>query len=296
MHLQTIAAFTDFSASAERALDRAAIVAAHHGANLRLQYVAHAPHHRFDDPHARLEQRARQLARRHEIPVMAVRAGTGDLVRDALAASAHADLLVLDRGVSPSYSLWPLRSGRALAPILRASGCPVLVVQREPLAAYQHMLIAVDFSDSSASLLRYAGALQGDATIEIYHAVDTRDEAKLRSAEASARAVDAYRKQVREKARRRMLPLASTFDARRNRVAAVIGAGDPARELAVQHEAGGCDLIAVGYTRRPLLLDWLLGSTAGRLLGRVECDVLIFPTRFALPQARMAARGGPLPA
>ena len=284
MHLQTIAAFTDFSAAAEQALDRAALVAAHHGAGLRLRYCTDTPDPRFADPHARLEQRARQLARRHEVPVTAVAQGTGDVVRDALAASADADLLVLDRRAE--CGLWPLLRERALARILRGSRCPVLVVQRVPQGAYRRMLIAVDFSGASASLLRYAGGLQDDALLEIYHAVDLRDEAKLRSAEASAQALRAYRAQMLEQARRRMLPLASAYDARRNRVATAIGRGDPARELAVQGEASGADLIAVGYTRRPWLAEWLLGSVAGRLLGRVDCDVLVFPTGFALPQGR----------
>lgn len=288
MHLQTLTAFTDFSATAEHALDRAALVAAHHGAHLRIQYCADALDHRFDDPHARLEQRARQLARRHETPVTAVRQGTCDVVRDALAASAHSDLLVLDRRAESG--LWSLLRGHALARILRGTQCPVLVVQRAPQAAYRRMLIAVDFSEASASLLRYASGLQDEALLEIYHAVDTRDEAKLRSAEASVESLRAYRAQMLEKARRRMLPLASACDARRNRVATAIGAGDPARELAVQHEAWGADLIAVGYTRRPPLAEWLLGSTAGRLMGRVACDVLVFPTSFALPQERAASR------
>ena len=43
MHLQTIVAFTDFSASAEYALDRAALVAASHGARLRIVHSTHTP-------------------------------------------------------------------------------------------------------------------------------------------------------------------------------------------------------------------------------------------------------------
>lgn len=293
MHLQTLSAFTDFSAGAEWALERAAMVAAHHGAHLCLHYCADAHTHRFDDPHARVEQRARQLARRHSIAVTAVRQGTGEIVRDALAASAQADLLVLDR--SAGSGDWSWLWGRALSRILRGTRCPVLWVQSAPQAGYQRTLVAVDFSDASAPLLRYAAGLQDDALLEIYHAVDTRDEAKLRSAEASDQALRAYRAQMLEAARRRMLPLASACDTRRNRVATAIGTGDPARELAVQHEALGADLIAVGYARRPLWVEWLTGSVAGRLLARVGCDVLVYPTSFALPQDRLSATGRATP-
>lgn len=269
------------------------MVAGHHGAHLHLHYCADTPAHRFDDPHARLEQRARQLARRHEIAATAVRQGTGEVVHDAIAASVHADLLVLDRSVGSGG--WAWLQGRALSRILRGARCPVLWVQSAPQAGYRRTLVAVDFSDASVPLLRYAGGVQADALVEIYHAVDTRDEAKLRSAEASDQALRAYRAQMLEAARRRMLPLASAYDTRRNRVATAIGTGDPARELAVQHEAWGADLIAVGYTRRPLWIEWLTGSVAGRLLGRVGCDVLVFPTSFALPQGRVAATGRTAP-
>ncbi len=292
MHLQTIVALTivaltDFSAAAEQALDRAAMVAASHHARLRIFYGTDRPDPKFTDPHARLEQRARQLARRHDIAAVAGGRGTGDVVADALAAAAGADLLVMDRRTHCSW-MHLLRSS-PWARVLRGSRCPVLIVQNTPEGAYQHVLIAVDFSEAAGALVRYAGGLQAEARLELYHAIDRRDEARLRSAEASMQAIQTYRAEVREHARRKMLPLATAFDTRRNRVATVIGAGDPARQLAVQHEASGADLIAVGHTRRWTAMGWLMGSVAVRLVGGVQCDVLVFPRGYALQQGRMAA-------
>ena len=292
MHLNTIVAITDFSAAAEHALDRAALVAASHQARLRILYGADTPNPGLADPHARLEQRARQLARRHGIAVIALAAeadGAGGVARQALRAAADADLLVLDRRTPSGWR--HLLCSTVLARILRASPCPVLVVQRAAQGAYRRTLVAVDFSDASAALVRYAGGLQAEALLELYHAIDTRDEARLRSAEASMQALKAYRTQMRERAQHRMLPLATAHHARRNRVAMTIGAGDPARQLAVQHEATGADLIAVGHARRPALFEWLTGSVAGRLLGGVDCDVLVFPNAFAVPQGRRATPG-----
>ena len=288
MHLQTIVALTDFSAAAEQAMDRAAMVAASHHARLRILYGTDAPDPKFADPHARLEQRARQLARRHDIAVVAGGQGTGDVVTDALAAAAGADLVVMDRRAS--FSWMHLLRGSPWARVLRGSRCPVLIVQNTPKAAYQHVLVAVDFSETAGALVRYAGGLQAEARLELYHAIDRRDEAKLRSAEASMQAIQTYRAEVREHARRKMLPLATAFDTRRNRVATVLGAGDPARQLAVQHEASGADLIAVGYQRRPAPVEWLMGSVAGRLVGGVQCDVLVFPRDYALREGHAGAR------
>ena len=288
MHLQTIVALTDFSAAAEQGLDRAALLASSHHARLRILYGAETIDPRFVDPQARLEQRARQLARRHDIVVTAVES-SGDGVGDLLAEAGRADLLVVYGRMRLSWrKLW---RGSGLSRILRSSPCPVLVVQSAPRGAYERVLVAANFSKVSGALLRYAGGLEADAWLEVYHAIDSRDEAKLRSAEASMKAVQRYRTEAPQHARHRMLQLTDAFDTRRNRVATVIGAGDPARQLAVQQESSGADLVAVGHTRRPAWVEFLVGGVAQRLVGGIGCDLLVFPRDYALPEGRAGAPG-----
>ena len=67
MRLQTLVALTDFSPSAEQAVARAALLAAEHKAELHLLHGSAGPDVKHVDPQARLEQLARQLARRHGI-------------------------------------------------------------------------------------------------------------------------------------------------------------------------------------------------------------------------------------
>lgn len=100
-------------------------------------------------------------------------------------------------------------------------------MQNAPKSAYRHVLVAVDFSETAGALVRYAGGCKGEARLELYHAIDRRNEAKLRSAEASMQAIQAYRAEVREQARQKMLPLATALDTRRNRVASVLGSRRP---------------------------------------------------------------------
>lgn len=295
MRLQTIVALTDFSTAAEHALDRAALLAAEHKARLRILFGAEMPDPKFADPQARLEQRARQLARRHDLPVSALPYHGGDVADSVLRAAEGADLLVLDK--RPQVGLGGLWAGGTLAQVLRRSPCPALVVQQAALAAYAHVLVAVDFSPASNAMVRYAGALDGSAAVELFHAVDMRDEAKLRSAEASAQAVRTYREEMRRHAHDRLVRLSDGFEARRNRVGLSIGMGDMARQLAVQQESSGADLVALSHRRRSLVMDALLGSVARRLLGGVGCDVLVYPhdypgaaARGAAPQPRVARR------
>jgi len=72
MYFDSILAVSDFSALSAHALDRAALLARQHQSTLRLVHFADSPDTYLADPIARLGQRARQLARRHEIPVHAL--------------------------------------------------------------------------------------------------------------------------------------------------------------------------------------------------------------------------------
>ncbi|HNM40618.1 MAG TPA: universal stress protein, partial [Giesbergeria sp.] len=154
MRIQNILALTDFSTPAEHGLDRAATLAATHGARLRVLYVCETPPLQLADPAARLEQRARQLARRHGVPVTAV-IGTGRPLDDCLAEAERADLLVAHGRM---HRPWPVPPWRTLLyPLLRRCPCPVLVACRPPQGPYARVLVAVDFSAASRPLVRYAG-------------------------------------------------------------------------------------------------------------------------------------------
>ena len=268
MRLQTIVALTDFSTAAEHALDRAARLAAAHGAYLRILFGTEVPDPQFADPQARLEQRARQLARRHGVPVKALQYRDGDVAGEALRAAAGADLLVLDR--RPQRGLGGFWRGGTLTRILRAGTCPVLVVQQPGHGAYAHVLVAVDGSPASDALVRYAGGLETVAAMELFHAG---------GAQAPAQAVCAPDRLVR---------LSDAFDARRNRVGMATGMGDMARQLAVQQERSGADLVALAHRRRGALADALLGGVTRRLLRGVGCDVLVYPHGRAQGVARGA--------
>ena len=221
MRLHTVVALTDFSTAAEHAVDRAAQLAAAHQARLHLLYVAQHHDPRFADPQARLEQRARQLGRRHGLPVTALHGAGQGVVADALQAAAQADLLVLDRRMQSGWHAWWRPC--VLAQLLRRAPCPVLVVQQPAQGAYGHVLVALD-----------------------------------------------------------------------NRVDLRVGAQDLARQLVVQQERVGADLIVLGHRRRGLLTETLRGAVARRLLQGVRCDVLVVPHDGASqPQERRQAVAAP---
>lgn len=284
MRLQTILALTDFSAQAEHGLERAAMLAATHNARLRILYGAETPSPKFVDPFARLEQRARQLARRHGVQVVAVN-GVGDPVEDTLTQAADADLLVLDRRMHRAlHQFWV---GSTVQQLMRRSPCPVLVVQQAPGGPYERVLVAVDYTATSKPLVRYAGALAVGSSMALFHAIDSR------SAEVSQAAMQAYRQEVLPHVHNRMSRLKDSFDTRRNRVGTLTGQGDVARQMVVQQESMSADLVVVGQRRRAALMDLVAGSMARRLLGHAGCDVLVCPQDF-LGQASDAAARAPM--
>lgn len=286
MHLHTIVALTDFSPAAEQALERAALLAGAHGAQLRILFAADVPVPRFDDPQARLVQRARHLARRHDLPVQTVQILSEDMAASVLRAAARADLLVLAAPVGQGPSWLPWRASLALR-LLRRSPCPVLLVQEAPQAvAYDHVLVDVDFSPASRALVRYAGALQATATMELFHGADRREPT----------VAQAYKQDARRQARQRRVRLSDAFHARRNRVAMTTGAQDAVQQLVVQQQRTGADLLAMDGLPRGVLRAWWQSRRLQRLMGSVDCDVLLYrPCAGAGAGARpLVARGAAL--
>ncbi|ADV01235.1 universal stress protein [Alicycliphilus denitrificans] len=280
MRLHTIVALTDFSPATEHALERAALLASAHGAQLRILFAADGPVARFDDPQARLVQRARHLSRRHGLPVQALPPEPDGAADGVLRAAAQADLLVLDARMRRGWrSLW---HGSLLMRMLRRSPCPVLVVREAPCGAYGHVLVDVDFSLASRAVVRYAGELQDSATIELFHGADRREPS----------VAQAYRQDVRLQARQRRVRLSDAFHARRNRVAMTTGTQDAVQQLVVQQQRTGADLLVLGGLPPGLVRSWWQGRRVRRLLGGVDCDVLVCRPQQA--GGELVARGAAL--
>ncbi len=274
MQLNTILALTDFSTQGEHALERAAMVAANHRARLRLLYGTDTPNDKFSHPQARLEQRARQLARRHGIDAKAIQ-GVGTLGLDLPRHAAHADLLVMD--MQRQRSMRNFWNGATVRQLVRRLGRPVLVVKQAPQAPYQKMLVAVDLSPASRALVRYAGAFEQHAAVELFHALQHAGEVPLRATDVSLEMIQACRRAALHQAQGRLLRWTDSFDTRRNRHALAVRRGDPARQTSVQQQASKADLVVVGKSRRPVLVDLLWGGPAWRLAGLAGCDVLVVP-------------------
>ena len=277
MQLHSILAITDFSTQAEHGLERAALVAAAHQAKLRIVYFTESATHGFLNPGGRLAQRARQLARRHDITVDAVTRPCNSLT-DVLKEATSADLLVVDERRQRSLSsLW---RGTEVAQLLRRSPCPVLVVKQAPSTHYNNMLVATDFTADSLALVRYGSGFDAKSELELFHARRSIGNAPAPWARQAAKQEAAFRQESHRLLQGRQFALTDSFDTRLSRVDWVHGDFDPARQTLVRQKISDADLIVVGKERRSILADRLLGSVAQRLVTSASSDVLVVPHAY----------------
>lgn len=289
MTFDSILALTDFTTQSEHALDRAALLAGQHNAPLRLIHFAEEPHRFFSDPIARLSQRARQLTRRHGIRVQALERNPVTL--DAVVEeSRSASLLVMGPLWQRNWKTF--YRGTTLDQFVHDSPCPVLVVKQAAERSYEQVLVAVDLSPRSRELIAYARRFASPSALQLFHAIDTIEESKLRSADVSFEAIRANRLDSRQHAKDRLVQLTRTLGLTGNAMAFDVGNGDPAYQTAVQQQATRAELVVVGKRRTSALARFLTGSVAQRLAKWAESDVLVVPFD-GLPESvpMMASQG-----
>lgn len=274
-----ILAVTDFSHQGTHAMDRAALLSAEHGAVLTLAYLGHPKETPAADAANRLEQHARQLAQVHGIKVRAV-SRLSHTVQELLPEASAADLVVW--GTAQVRSLRSFFLGQSVDELLRRAQRPVLLARRRAEHPYRKLLVAVDFSPASRALVDVGCAISKTAPVELFHAINTINERKLRQAEVSDRDIRVYREQCLGYARDRMVWLTDSYDARRNRVRSAIGRGDPSLQALVQQQRSGSDLIVVGRHPASAFSDLMFESVSARIVSYsagddARSDVLIVP-------------------
>jgi nucleotide-binding universal stress UspA family protein len=254
MNIKSILVATDLSVEENVAVQRASQLANAHGADLKLAYLP-------------LDAQ--------NVPTLA------GLARGV-------DLVVLRHRSKRSTAAF--FRGQPVMRLLRECECPILVTRDERDAPYLRTLVGVDLSAKSEALVGFAADFAPEASLELFHAVDTRDEARLRSAEATEHAISLYRRRCRADAEERMLTLTDSFDARRNRFLTTMVRGDAGMQIVVQQERSGADLVVVGKARSSAWEDFLCGSVAHRVLSWGSSDVLVVPHAFTQATAPLASQ------
>lgn len=288
MNIQSILAVTDLSEHGNRTVYRAAMLAAQHRALLKIMY---APRDFIVSESANVQEDVRRLAAevhaRFDILVKNVSDASGNL-QAVVDEARWVDMLVI--GEHRERSAKPFFCGQPVERLLRAVPCPILLARLEVFHRYRRILVAVDFTPESKKLVKLAWSLDSDAQVELFHALNTMHEGKLRYAEVSEQAMKAYRHESLRDAHERLFWLSDSSTARRNRVVAMIGRGDAARQAVVQQQHANAELLVVGKRRSSVFSDFLFGSVAQRVLRWSSGDVLLVPHDLRInPKTEMVA-------
>ncbi len=287
---QRFVAATDFSRQAGWAAQRAALLAAQHGAKLELLHVVpEAPLGALREVlHAKPEGVANLVADvRHALDkaaaalakatgaAVAGRVEIGD-VQEVIAQECNgADLLVLGaRGTSP---LRDAILGTTAERLLGKCSRPMLIVKHRAARRYEQVLVALDFSPASEHALSATLRLAPQAAITAVHAYDVPFEGKLRLAGVEEQTLDAYRFRAAEKAVADIGSLGERIAGERTRIAHKVAPGYPAHVILEEERARRADLIVLGKQGRPLVQEFLLGRVARHVLADSSCDVLAVP-------------------
>lgn len=273
---------TDFSPTCKRALKHAAALAARSGAQLHVLNVQVLGSELYG------WQARPNMVEINKIIEDAARAQMQDFVggqpgevvhkviRDVQVAPAimryahEMDIDFIVMGTHARKGASRLFLGSVAAEVLRVADLPVLVIGPEHAVAdkgYRKIVVAVDLSEDSASLLQQATALADTDNVQlrVVHVCESRSVAPYYVAEIAD-----------EHSERAKLALKELLDdtALPGKVESQVLAGLSEEQITASAEDFAADLIVMGSSGMSRMGRMLLGSTTDRVLRRAPCAVL----------------------
>ena len=270
-----VLAAVDLTPLGRRVADRARLVAETLGIDLELLHVIEPMSEAF------IAEEVGHLLRRHRRQAaqeMAawIRSRTdrsvnvsdtkGAPVWEIARASKHAELTVVGTSTVDHARVGPV-AGR----VAEAARSHVLVVRRQPRAAYRNVVVACDFSDASEKAVELAMALAPGAKMALVYALPTRFDAYMADAGLFPEEIDAARR-ARLGAARAAL---ETFTERWDGISPLVADGPPIETLDEIVRRRGADLLVVSSRGAGATKLTLLGTTATALIESAPCDVAV---------------------
>jgi nucleotide-binding universal stress UspA family protein len=288
---QRILLATDLSCRCDRAHQRAAQLAEQWGATLYLLHVLEQEREK-ELPSWRRRRSAKETLAERELrattrdrPIkaeMLVRRGNPLEVILQTAEELACDLIVV--GIARGDTLVRAILGSTTERLVHRAPMPVLVVKMRAERAYDHIVVASDFSPSSAGAFRQALRLFPDARMTLLHAYRVPFEGVISKEANRAEVLDDAQRQCAAFLAR--IPIA---DDRRAELECLIEYGAPDELIGAYVWDRELNLAVVGTHGSSGVFDILIGSTAERLLECLPCDILVVREPRALPSARAAA-------
>ena len=209
-----------------------------------------------------------------------------------IAAEWNADLIVLAAPVSRRYERL---LGTTSERIIRSVACPVLIVNREPLAAYSRLAVATDLSATSARVAQAIGriGLLRDATAWFVHASDPPFKSLLRHEQPSADQLELQQRRWQKVVSAELTAQLADAQLDLSRIRITAELAPPLEALEQIIEQLNPELLVIGTSRWFLLKRMLSRSIAHQLLTRVTSDILAVSPVSARREVRKRRVGAP---
>ncbi len=218
-----------------------------------------------------LKQVAESAARGDTSVEVRLEAGSVYDIINETAAETDADLVVC--GAHRKLMIGDEWLGSTMERVLRFGGRPVLIVKSKPVAPYQNIVVAVDFSAPAADALEFAFTAFPGAKFTLVNAVEGSLPGILTGTQGSLDALDRQRQE-----------LTGFVDAVLSRIGEAgetgpdiqleVRQGTPLNVLQQYVTEHATDLVVVGTHGRTGLRRAFLGSVAERLIAMLPTDIL----------------------
>ena len=289
--LDPILVATDLSVPSRHATDRACRIAATNGARLTMLHVVSRRlldelrdmiGANSDEVAGRIEAMARQsLAElaadpeRNHGTQPDTRLATGAVLGTIhdIAETMNAGLLVV--GARGEDYLRHAFLGSTAMRLLRKARRNVLLVRAASHEDYRRILVPIDFSPLSNSILDTARALAPGAHLVLIHAFELPFEGKLSFAGVDDAVIRKYRAEMREELTRRLHSFADASGLDHGASTLLVRHGEAAQVIIEQEQELECDLVVMGKHGNRDFEDLLLGSVTKHVLAEAHGDVLV---------------------
>ena len=289
--LKRLLVATDFSAMADYAIERAALIARDAGASLDLIHITTLAvltkvRRLAEETPAEIEQALPSTARdelekqaeavwiRHGLSG-SIHLASGSLVKELAqhAAKSAADIVVL--GFCGASLARHFLLGSTAERLLTESPCPILVVKKRPHDRYRSVLVPVDFSLISLPSLAGARSLAPEARMSILHVFEAPFEGKLYYAGVGEETIEHYRNITQHEVMQKLLTLCAEAKIDPHGVRLLALHGHPSQRIVAREAHQNFDLIVMGNQGENVFENLFVGSVPRRVIAKSACDVLI---------------------
>lgn len=266
----SIIAATDFSARADRAVDRAIMLGKELGREVELLHaIEYAPGRKIDT--AMLDERMRAVLPETDLPVkFTYPEGSVPAAISGHAEDVGAAMIVL--GVARYNSVGDFFLGTAVDRVIRGTSKPVIVVKNRPHHPYRKILVASDFSDPSREAIDWAGANFPEAELHLLHAYSVPFEAWNKASYVA--------EEIEAEASKHLADMVAGLpEDIRSRTHMHVARGNLCTAVNQVTDQVGIDLVAVGSQGETGFRHATIGSQASAVLENAKADTVLIGPR-----------------